>query len=421
MQKYILDINCHSRLLEDIKLLREQEKYQGIKLLILTDDLQRFTDVDEANDPIVLRECNFSDDDQLASIIQEFEGQIEGIAYRGDKQVQNVRRVIKHLPATIPAPTEQSLKNATNKQLMRKHFLDYAPEITPNYIEVQNADSQTLDSIEEHLDFPVIVKPANLMSSLLIQSCTNRNELENTLRNVFSTIQEIYKREHRQDDPQVIVEEFLVGDFYSIDAFVTDPETVYYCPPVGYIASKQIGIDDFSLYKRFIPTTLTTSEINDANETVKKALRALDLQYSAAHAELILTQNGWKVIEVGPRLGRFRHDMYMESYGIVHGVNDLLIRMNEVPVIPEKFLQYCSAYTIYPKQEGKLKKLHGMEILEGKSWIKKLAIIAKEGDDCRFAKNGGHALAEFIVSTSDKAEFERITQAIETTIWAETL
>jgi biotin carboxylase len=402
-----------------VRALRAEPRFANLGMLVLSQQAAKYADYETGDVPFQALQCDFDDAVGLAAVLEPFAGSICGVVCRGDKRVQYLRRVIPFLSKEVLVATPRALQSATNKRLMRADFLQHYPEITPQFLEIYDATSVTIRRIEQKLSYPVIVKPANLVSSLLIQSCHSRTELETVMAEIFDKIEATYRREERHDQPQVIVEEYLEGDFYSIDAYVMGPGEVYYCPPVGYIPAKQLGIDDFFLYKRFVPTGLSRSEVVAANETVSKALTAVGLTHSSAHVELVLTKHGWKIIEIGPRLGRFRRTMYELGYGIDHSLNDIKIHLGIKPDIPHELMRHCSAYSIYPSREGVLRAIKGLQELENNRYVVGLNVTARPGDLCRFAKNGGHSLAEFVVASKNSTVFKKLSQTIETEVYAD--
>jgi biotin carboxylase len=414
IKQYLLIINLAPRnLLDAVAELRKRQEFANLTALILTATPEKYDNdyIDGLEMRIV--PCSFDSDEEIAAAIAPYREDICGVICRADKNIQDLRRVIPFLPPHLLVSTPESLAAATNKRLMRTSFMQHYPEITPHFVEVHGATDATINEIEEHLQYPVIVKPANLASSLLIQSCHNQGQLKRALHKTFERVQAIYHTEGRRDKPQIIVEEYLEGKLYSIDAYVMNPGEVYYCPPVGYIPAKQLGIDDFFLYKRFIPAGLNAPEIVAANEVAAKAIAAVGLVHTSVHVELIHTAHGWKMIELGPRLGNFRDTMYKRSYDINHPLNDVLIRFGHKPQIRSALLEHCATYSIYPKKEGVLRYINGLEQLERAPEVRHFRVRAEPGAQCRFAKHGGHALAEFIISSKDKLAFDRLTKFIE--------
>src|SRR5438045_8917826 len=102
---------------------------------------------------------------------------------------------------------------------------------------------------------------------------------------------------------------------------------------------------------RVTPTQLSATHTEEAQAAAAKGIRALGLRSTTCHIELMRTERGWRVIEMGPRVGGFRHEMYELSYGINHALNDLLIRLARQPIITRKTKAYTAVRQFYAKQE----------------------------------------------------------------------
>lgn len=421
-RKYFLIVGSLTpSVIRAINYILEHKLWSELEVIVLARNIDYSSRIINKYRPefnLQIYKCNFSLG-ELKEILRPFKDQIVGISCRSDKHVQDLRKVVPLLPDSVYSATEQSLTIATNKRMMREAFQKHAPQITPRHIQVNDDNHQTIKQVEDQLGYPVIVKPVNLASSLLIQSCQNRTELEHALNKVLSLIYGVYEQEDRYDSPEIIVEEYLEGDFYSIDAYALKSDDIFFCPPVSYIPAKQLGIDDFFLFKRSMPTMLSDSEIKAANEVTKQAILSVGLQYSSAHVELVLTNNGWRVIELGPRLGRFRNRMYNLVYGIDHSLNDIKVHLGLKPSINTKPIQYCAAYSIYPHHEGRITSIKGLEVLKDNPAVKWHKVFATPKQEAVFAKHGGHSLAELIVASVDKDSFTKLTKEIEKQIYAE--
>ncbi len=419
MPKQLLVVNLYTNsILESVVELKKRPQFADLEILVLTRTPEKYESVGHPEVVIRILPCDFDDEATMRQTLEPFANDIAGVICRGDKHIQYLRKILPVLPDDLCVPSVAALQASTDKKLMRQAFAAKFPEITPAHIQVSDAQPETIDMIEAAIHYPVIVKPTSLVSSMLIQSCHTRQELEVALDKVFTTIGDIYEREERLGVPEVIVEEFMEGDFYSIDTFALENGDCYYSPPVAYLPAKSMGIDDFFLYKRWIPTELSDEEIAAANDACRKALMAVELAYSVAHVELVNTKNGWKIIELGPRLGRFRQTMYAASYGIDHSMNDILVRLGQKPEIVSELIASCAAYSIYPEREGHLQEIKGLDTVEKLPTIDYFKLLSVPGQVCKFAKHGGGALLEVIIKSDDEKEFAESVNFIETSVKA---
>ena len=403
-------------LVEAVRQLRGLSEFADLGIVCLTRSPEKVARLETGGVPVEVLPSDLTDKQEMRAVLRPFAADIRGVVCRGDKNIQYLRRLLPLLPKDVPLPTDEALQASTHKHLMRQKFAAHAPEITPAFVRVSAPGSRSIARIERAMSYPVIVKPTSLASSLLVQSCHSRAELAVTLQKTFSQIQKVYQAEGRAERPHVIVEAYLEGELYSIDAYAAATGEIWCCPPLRYIPAKQLGIDDFFIFKRYLPAGLSRAETVQANAAAEKAIRAVGLTASSAHVELIRTKDGWKVIELGPRLGRFRHQMYSVTYGIDHSLNDIKIRLGLPPIIPTRRQAFCAGYCIYPFAEGRLREIRGLRHLETMPEVIGINVFAKPGDPCKFAKNGGHALAEFLVRAQTAGQFKALTERIESVI-----
>jgi D-alanine-D-alanine ligase-like ATP-grasp enzyme len=394
--------------------LRRRTAYKHLSIVLLTHRVKKAAAYE--HDPLVhIVPFNFNDTATVEGALKPYLAYVVGVVCRGDRNVQYLRQILPLLPAAVPVATADALACATNKHLMREAFAKHAPEITPRFMIVEDASATTLDAIEAAMQYPIIIKPSNLASSLLVQHCSTRAETKRALEQTFAHIADIYRREERTTTPKVLAEEYLEGDCYSVDAYILPDGKVYCCPPVAYMPAKQLGIDDFFIYKRHTPvTTLSPREERAAYRAVEAAIRAIELRASSAHVELIRTRDGWRVIELGPRLGNFRHQMYQQCYGINHALNDVKVRLGLRPRIPRRVKKYAVGYNIYPAHEGKLRRIHGLDWLGQQSEVLKLHIMAHPGDFCASAKSGGRAPLTVLFVANTKDRIQELMRGVET-------
>ena len=97
----------------------------------------------------------------------------------------------------------------------------------------------------------------------------------------------------------VLLEEFLEGKEYSVEAITFRGETSIIQFTDKFITPYPNTVETGHLQ----PADLSYAERNAISAVVKSALRALGIENSASHTEIMMTETGPKVIETGARLG----------------------------------------------------------------------------------------------------------------------
>lgn len=361
--------------------------------------------------------CDLSDSLQIEGALLPYKDELLAITVRSpESNIAAFARIIPHVPY-LKTPTAESLRWSTDKIKMREQLSLYDKTIVPPFTVVKNTTKKIVKEVHDKIGYPLVIKPANLALSLLVNLCFHNEELEKNLKKSFRKINKIYKENRREQSPKILVEHFMEGDMYSVDAYVDDLGRTYFCPLVYIETGRSIGFDDFFGYKMITPTSLTPESVKAAEEAAHKAIHAIGLKNSTAHIELIKADDGWKVIELGPRIGGFRHKMYKFSYGIDHQLNDVLIRIPKKPILPKKLRGYSAAMKFFARKEGVITEIKNIKTIQELKSFKEISQRYKVGDRATFAKNGGKPIFEVILFNKDRsdllADIRRIEQAVD--------
>ncbi len=390
----------------NILIVIDATKKDKIKAAEQFSKLKRVTIITvNVDEPIKLKRALAPYVDRLLAFSSQFEDSIP-----------TLQKLQPFLPY-LNGPTKDSLDWATDKIKMRRLLKAHDPAISPLYTVVRDATQESIETVEKNVGYPCVVKPAGLAASLLVTIVYHREELEEALKAVFKRLNKVYAERHGRGTPQVLVEQLMEGEMYSIDGYVNDRGNIYLTPPVHVKTGRAIGFDDFFGYQRLTPTKLTKPKIEDANKVAVKSIKALGLRSTSCHIELMKTATAWKVIELAPRMGGFRHTMYSWSYGINHILNDILIRIPQKPVIPKKHKGYTAVFNMYARKEGTLESVSGIRKVRSLTSFVNLTQRKNKGDQLLFAKNGGKPVMEIVLFNKTRsdllADIRRMEKAID--------
>ncbi len=360
--------------------------------------------------------ANFKAMSAVEDKLKPYHNDIALIVNRWESTMPFYGRLLELFPYLHGANT-RSMQLASNKFDMRQAFLKYDKKITPMFMKIKNSSEKTLKSVKEKIGFPSIIKPVGLSSSQLVSVNYYGGELKKSLDKAFKKIYSLFKSKKVEHEPQLIVEEFMEGQMYSIDAYVNSRGKVFFAPMIDIKTGKEAGYDDLFLYLEITPTILPQKEIEAARETSGKAIEAIGLKSSSAHIELMRTPKGWKVIEMAARVGGFRNEMYREAFGFDHKANDYCIHLGKEPVIKRTPKQHVAKLKFYPKKPGKIISIGGLQTVKEMKSVVSVYQEKKIGDFADYAKNGHTFVVTFIIKakTRDKllGEVRKIEQLIK--------
>lgn len=140
---------------------------------------------------------------------------------------------------------------------------------------------EAYEKVEEVLGYPCFVKPANLGSSVGINKCKDREELEKAFEEAF------------QFDRKIIVEENIIGREVEVGVLGNDDPK---CSVVGEIVPKKEFYDYKSKYidgdtALIIPAEITEEETATIQRDAIRAFQALD-GAGLTRADFFLTKDG---------------------------------------------------------------------------------------------------------------------------------
>ncbi len=367
----------------------------------------------------ILIECDLNDPRKIAEALAPYQDSLYAITCRSESHMSRFVQIIPHVPY-LRTPTTESLMWATDKLEMRRRFALLAKKYTPKYAVVKENTKAERKRVIDKVGFPMIFKPTNLAQSLLVSICYHEEDLKQAIDHAYKYIRKIYAENGRIEEPRIMVEEFMEGDMYSVDAYVNSRGTIYFCPMVRVITGKNVGRDDFYNYIHLSPTGLKQKSIERAHEAATAGIHALGLRSTTAHVELMKVDDEWKLIEIGPRVGGFRHVLHKLSCDIDHSLNDILIRLPKKPIIPKKCKGFAATFKWYPKKEGRITRLQGIKKCQELKSFVEINLLKRIGDICHFAKHGGKAVFTITLYNQDRgkllADMRRVEQLVDVQI-----
>lgn len=391
-----------------VESIRAYEKVSGNKYrIMLIENSARGLPADRTGADFpgvdIILKVNFSDPFMIQQALLPYEKELLAVSCRAESFIADFSALIPHVPY-LETPTDDSIAWASDKLTMRRRFKQYDSSITPKYTRVKDQSAEERERLIKKIGLPMIVKPTNLAQSLLVQVVHHEDELKKALKDIFAAIERIYKENGRIETPRIIAEEFMEGLMYSVDAYVNAQGKVWFCPLVRVKTGKDIGRDDFYGYLQMTPTKLSKDSILRAEDVAEKGIHALGLRSTTAHVELMRVDNDWKIIEIGARVGGFRHILHEITCGINHSMNDVLIRMGKKPIVTKRCAKFAAAMKWYAPKEGVITTMTGLKKIESLESFDHIDVLKKRGDAATFAKNGGKAIFHLFLAHESRSQ-----------------
>ena len=101
---------------------------------------------------------------------------------------------------------------------------------------------------------------------MLVTKANNEVELLDSLKDVSGRLNEIYELRRGRGDKKIIVEEFIDGDLYSVDAYIDHRGCVVFSPMVKTITGIKAGKQDYYGYFQMTPSGLHNTQVSDEDK-----------------------------------------------------------------------------------------------------------------------------------------------------------
>ena len=245
----------------------------------------------------------------------------------------------------IPGLDYEAAIKSTDKGEMIKAF-DANNVSHPWYFII--SDLSELKKITNRITYPCISKPTDNSGSRGVMLIKTPEELEKAVE--YSSSQ--------GRNGSVIIEEYMRGMEVSVEIIVLNG--------VSYILQVTdkltTGAPHFVEMGHSQPTRLPKKDVEEIKELAAKAVTAVGIQNGPAHVEIMLTENGPKMIELGARMGGdcITTHLVPLSTGIDMVKSTIQIALGEIPDINPKFKK-ASAIRFLDTPSGIIKMINGVE------------------------------------------------------------
>ena len=289
---------------------------------------------------------------------------LDGVFTAGTDFSASVAYVAEKL--TLPGIPYQTALDASHKARMRRRFAAWGVP-SPSFLELGQED---LHSLPKGLpDFPVVVKPVDNMGARGVARVDSWEELE-------SQIQESLKYSR---SGKVVVEEFIEGPEFSLDALVYRGN-IQICG----IADRHICFaPHFVEVGHTIPTSAPPEVQREVVETFKAGIRALGIDPGAAKGDIFYSPGkGGMVGEIAARLsgGYMSGWTYPYSSGVNLTEGALKIALGEDPGDRTPKLSHTAAERALISIPGKVERIEGVEEAKKIPEVRDVFLRVEPGD-----------------------------------------
>lgn len=250
-----------------------------------------------------------------------------------------------------------------------------------------------IDTIPDGITFPCITKPTDNSGSRGVMLVHSVDELKQAIG---------YSSENGRSG-SVIVEEYMQGPEVSVEVIVIGG-----IPHILQITDKlTTGAPHFVEMGHSQPSRLPEDTRNAIRDLAERAVLAVGIKNGPAHVEMIVTENGPKMVELGARMGGDNITTHLVplSTGIDMVKATIELALGLKSDIEPKFSK-GSAIRYFDVPIGRIESLDGVEVAEKIDGVKEVTFVKSIGEMTGEIGNSADRIG-FVIAQSDDAEKAR--------------
>jgi len=327
-------------------------------------------------------ECSTNDTNKILQFADEFKP--DGVmTLATDMPMRSVAAVAEKY--NLSAISYDVAIKATDKVEMIKCFK--AHNVPHPWFEiVHSVDELNVAVADKHT--PYIMKPNDSSGSRGVILVTNKSESVSAFNYSLS-----YSK-----SGAVLVEEYMTGPEVSVEIIVCE-EVVHVLAITDKLTT---GSPYFVEMGHSQPSQLSEETIKSIKKVAVEAVKAIGINNSPAHVEIIVTDTGPKLVELGARLGgdNITGSLVPLSTGINMVEACIKLALGEIPDLNMK-CKKGAAIRYFQTGKGLFKGVDGVDKAMNNSYVKELIVEKQIGDEIHEIKSSGDRIGFVITQATD--------------------
>lgn len=312
-----------------------------------------------------------------------------------DMPMRSVAAVAKEL-GLIGIDPDTAVR-ATNKVAMRKALQERNVPI-PKFFKVSNKEE--FEYVVEQFRVPIIIKPADSSGSRGIYLIEDLADKEQILKSYDYSCQFSLSN-------TLVVEEYMRGSEVSVETLTIDGE----CHVIQITDKLTTGAPHFVEMGHSQPTRHSKEIMERIVEVTKAANKAIGIENGPSHTEIIVTDDGPKIVELGARLGGDNITTHLVPLST--GVNMveccIKIALGEKTNIEPKWNK-GSAIRYFKQHAGVVRSIEGINIASKVEGIRQISVVHNVGESITEVESSGSRMG-FVIAQGESAwEAEKICE-----------
>lgn len=317
--KAIVHIMTKSRMRSDaftaeIDAMEELSEKYGINNIIFYKwEVIEYKDLINKLEKFWIHLCNYSNKEELKDQVLKLSKEKEIIFVSTPMEL--LVNIVNELKVFLGHVLSDDIDIFRDKYLQRKMIQEHNPDLWVRFM-TGTPENLQIAEIEKKIWYPFIIKPVDGVSSSWVAKVKNRAEYDSYM----ATYMDFHDRLKARgvDSKDLLIEDFITGQLYSVDYFVTQQWEIRMSKPVKVRLAVDVWIEDYANITR-IATEKTEEDFKGKRlkTFINSTIKATGVRNTFVHHEFKINKAGdFKTIELNGRIWWGRLDLMQRTYGL---------------------------------------------------------------------------------------------------------
>ena len=314
----------------------------------------------------------------IVNYVRSHNLRVKGVVAWGDISVELAARVGTTLG--LPSTTPEAARNVRNKANTRR-LLTQLGSVNPKHAIIH--DYKSFRENLETIGIPCLLKPAGASFGRGIFKIDSYEQAEEIFQQFVEYCTPSRDEVYSYFSEEFLLEEYLNGTEHSVAGMVADGQ-IY----ILAITDKKINRQIPFQYQNIVPAKLAPEIQNQIVEIACSAVQLMGINWCGFHIDLMVTDNGPKILEIGGRLGGEcinSHLIPLSSSQL--RPYDLLLQVvqGNNPFTKNNFIndpvKQAGIRAFLPPKPGRLVRIEGLEKVKNHPSTRALLQVKKINDE----------------------------------------
>ncbi|PJE63343.1 hypothetical protein COU88_00065 [Candidatus Roizmanbacteria bacterium CG10_big_fil_rev_8_21_14_0_10_39_6] len=306
--------------------------------------------------------------------------------------------------------------------------LEAAKNTRSKYLMQEVMNNAGLPAIKEHLlaheedltvaigkiGFPAIIKPVGGSLSQFVVRVNNVDEAKNAYVYIRKNCTPEFDPIYIYNEGKFVYQSYIDGPEFSAECYIQHgiPHVV------GIHEKTAMSLPFFMETGDYLPPRIDEEDIDSIEEAVESALIVLGVRNSLAHAELKLTEEGVKIIEIASRMGgdyTYRAVKEVHDFDLIQAACYIALGVHVHNTVKKPDSCIVGKFFI-PEDSGVITKLRGFEGLKSNPSVVDFLVSKQVGDKILIPPDGYDYIGWVLVKGDTYADADRAIEEVEKVI-----